>query len=102
MLLTMSTTHPRTDDFLSLLSHWHVHKAESTFLKRFSMRCLEVVALAVVMLFVPFTMHHVVQGLDEIYELLGRRARSPYAVASWTSIALAAVMLLAGMYGLVD
>ncbi|CAI9631748.1 unnamed protein product [Alternaria burnsii] len=94
MLLTMSTTHPRTDDFLSLLSHWHVHKAESTFLKRFSMRCLEVVALAVVMLFVPLTMHHVVQGLDEIYDLLGRRARSPYAVASWTSIALAAVMLL--------
>ncbi|KAI4919146.1 hypothetical protein J4E85_009403 [Alternaria conjuncta] len=94
MLLTMSTTHPRTNDFLSLISHWHVHKAETTFLKRLSMRGLEVVALAAAMLFVPVTMHRAVQGLDEIYELLGRRARSPYATTSWMSIAAAATMLL--------
>lgn len=95
MLLTMSTTHPRTNDFLSLLSHWHVRKAESTFLTRLSMRCLEVVALAAAMLFVPLTMHCAVQSLDEIYELLGRRAQSPYAAASWTGIAIAVAMLLA-------
>ena len=94
MLLTMSTTHPRTDEFLSLLSHWHVRKAETTFLKRLSMRGLEVVALAAAMLFVPLTMHRAVQGLDEIYELLGRRAQSPYATTSWISIAAAATMLL--------
>jgi len=94
MLLTMSTTHPRTHDFLSLLSHWHVRKAETTFLKRLSMRGLEVVALAAAMLFVPLTMHRAVQGLDEIYELLGRRAQSPYATTSWMSIAAAATMLL--------
>jgi hypothetical protein len=94
MLLTMSTTHPRTNDFISLLSHWHVHKAESTFLKRLSMRCLEVVALAAAMLFVPFTMHRVVQGVDEVYELLGRRSQSPYVTVSWTSIAIAVFMLL--------
>ncbi|KAI4663001.1 uncharacterized protein J4E79_004313 [Alternaria viburni] len=94
MLLTMSTTHPRTNEFLSLISHWHVHKAETTFLKRLSMRGLEVVALAAAMLFVPVTMHRAVQGLDEIYELLGRRARSPYATTSWMSIAAAATMLL--------
>lgn len=94
MLLTMSTTHPRTNEFLSLLSHWHVRKAETTFLKRLSMRGLEVVALAAAMLFVPLTMHRAVQGLDEIYELLGRRAQSPYATTSWMSIAAAATMLL--------
>lgn len=94
MLLTMSTTHPRTNEFLSLLSHWHVRKAETTFLKRLSMRGLEVVALAAAMLLVPLTMHRAVQGLDEIYELLGRRAQSPYATTSWMSIAAAATMLL--------
>jgi hypothetical protein len=94
MLLTMSTTHPRTNELLYLLWHWHVHKAETTFLKRLSMRGLEVVALAAAMLFVPLTMHHAVQGLDEIYELLGRRAQSPYATTPWTSFAIAAVMLL--------
>jgi NADH:ubiquinone oxidoreductase subunit 5 (subunit L)/multisubunit Na+/H+ antiporter MnhA subunit len=94
MLLTMSTTHPRTNGFLNLLSYWHVHKAESTFFKRLSMRCLEVVALAVAMLFVPLTMHRAVRGLDEVYELLDRRAQSPYAIVSWTSIVTAAVMLL--------
>jgi hypothetical protein len=94
MLLTMSTTHPRTNELLSLLLHWHVHKAETTFLKRLSMRGLEVVALAAAMLFVPLTMHRAVQGLDEIYELLGRRAQSPYAATPWTSVAIAAVMLL--------
>ncbi|KAI4699022.1 hypothetical protein J4E81_004913 [Alternaria sp. BMP 2799] len=95
MLLTMSTTHPRANEFLSLLSHWHVRKAETTFLKRLSMRGLEVVALAAAMLFVPLIMHRAVQGLDEIYELLGRRAQSPYATTSWMSIAAAATMLLA-------
>ncbi|KAI4621860.1 hypothetical protein J4E80_004233 [Alternaria sp. BMP 0032] len=94
MLLTMSTTHPRTNELLSLLSHWHVRKAETTFLKRLSMRGLEVVALAAAMLFVPLTMHRAVQGLDEIYEVLGRRAQSPYATTSWMSIAAAATMLL--------
>jgi len=94
MLLTMSTTHPRTNELLSLLSHWQVRKAETTFLKRLSMRGLEVVALAAAMLFVPLTMHRAVQGLDEIYELLGRRAQSPYATTSWMSIAAAATMLL--------
>jgi len=58
------------------------------------MRGLEVVALAAAMLFVPLTMHRAVQGLDEIYELLGRRAQSPYATTSWMSIAAAATMLL--------
>jgi hypothetical protein len=95
MLLTMSTTHPRTTALLSLLSHWHVHKAETTFLRRLSMRGLEVIALAAAMLFVPLFIHRAVQGVDEIYELLGRRGQSPYATVPWTSIVIAAVLLLA-------
>lgn len=94
MLLTMSTTHPRTNELLSILSDWHVHKAETTFLKRLSMCGLEVIALAAAMLFVPLTMHCGVQGLDEIYELLDRRAQSPYVTISWMSIVVAAVILL--------
>ena len=46
------------------------------------------------MLFVPLTMHCGVQGLDEIYELLDRRAQSPYVTISWMSIVVAAVILL--------
>jgi hypothetical protein len=60
------------------------------------MRLLEVVALAAAMFIVPASIHYVVQSIDETYEILGRRARSPYAPpTSVVSIAIANVLLVA-------
>lgn len=73
---------------------WHVHKRETTFFKRLGMRSLEVVALAAAMLMVPVVMQCAVQGFDEIYEILGRRARSPYAKMSWMNILLCVVLMV--------
>jgi hypothetical protein len=44
------------------------------------------------MYIVPTLIHSTVQSLDEVYELLGRRARSPYALSS---ILIASVLLVA-------
>jgi hypothetical protein len=90
----MATTQPRTNDLLSLLTHWHLHKRETTFAKRLGMRSLEVISLAAAMLVVPATIHQGVRSLDEVYELLGRRARSPYTSISWLGIILAVVLML--------
>jgi hypothetical protein len=94
MLLTMATTNPRTNNLLSLLTNWHVHKRETTFLKRLGMRGLEVVALATAMLIVPTIIHQGVRSVDELYELLGRRARSPYTGVSWIGVVVAVVLML--------
>jgi len=62
---------------------------------RLSMRFLESSTLAATMLFVPALMHRIVQSLDNVYELLGRRARSPYEpVVPWTSLFIATFLLL--------
>jgi hypothetical protein len=90
----MATTHPRTNDLLSLLTHWHIHKRETSFIRRQGMRSLEVVGLTAAILIVPTIIHQGVQSLDEVYELLGRKARSPYATLSWLGIAIAVVLML--------
>jgi hypothetical protein len=94
MLLTMSTTHPHTNAMLSLLTHWHSHKRKTTFFKRLGMRTLEIFALAAAMLIVPATIHQGTRSLNELYELLGRRARSPYTSFTWFSIFLAVALML--------
>lgn len=73
---------------------WHVHKHETTFFKRLGMRSLEVVALAAAMLLVPITMQCAIQGFDEIYEILGRRARSPYEKMCWMDVLLCVVLMV--------
>jgi hypothetical protein len=94
MLLTISTTHPRKNHLLLLLTNWHVYKRETTFLKRLGMRSLELVAFAAAMLIVPATIHQGVRSLDELYELLERRARSPYIRVSWIGVVVAVVLML--------
>jgi hypothetical protein len=91
MLLTMSTTHSREND---IIRNWHLHKRKSTFIKRLGMRSLEVIGIAASMLIIPLTMHRTVQGFDEMYEILGRRAESPYAQFSWMNISLAFLVLI--------
>ncbi|EUC46307.1 hypothetical protein COCMIDRAFT_93202 [Bipolaris oryzae ATCC 44560] len=94
MLLTMKTTHPRANDLISLLWNWHLHKRETTLFRRLGMHSLEIVGLSTAMLIIPLSMHRAVQGFDEMYDILGRRAKSPYARLSWVNIALAFVVLV--------
>jgi uncharacterized protein YneF (UPF0154 family) len=94
MLLTMATTHPRTHTFVTHLSQWHVNKRETTFSKRLGMCMLEIVGVAMAMFILPWLMQCVVQDMDEVYELLGRRARSSHTSMSWISLILAMLLLL--------
>ncbi|EMD62330.1 hypothetical protein COCSADRAFT_172804 [Bipolaris sorokiniana ND90Pr] len=94
MLLTIKTTHPRANDLMSLLWNWHLHKRETTLFRRLGMHSLEIAGLSTAMLIIPLIMHRVVQGFDEMYDILGRRAKSPYAQLSWVNIAFAFVMLV--------
>jgi hypothetical protein len=94
MLLTMATTHPRANTFVTHLSQWHVNKRETTFLKRLGMRMLEIVGVAMAMFTLPWLMQRVVQDMDEVYELLGRRAQSSHTSMSWISLILAMLLLL--------
>jgi hypothetical protein len=59
------------------------------------MRVLEIIALAAAMFIVPTLIHQGVKSLDDVYELLGRRARSPYEPAiPWTSVVVAISILV--------
>ncbi|KAF2821173.1 hypothetical protein CC86DRAFT_110150 [Ophiobolus disseminans] len=78
----------------SLSTRWHTHKKTSPLPHRLAMRILEIVALAGAMFIVPTGIHRIVQSFDEVYELLGRRARSPYTPATpWVSVLVAGVLL---------
>jgi hypothetical protein len=80
----------------SLSTRWQHDKKTAPFAQRLGMRVLEVIALAASMYLIPTLIHHVVQSLDDVYELLGRRARSPYTPSTpWQSIAIALTFLLA-------
>lgn len=97
MLLTMATTYPRTNSLVTRLSQWHINKRDASLSKRLGMRSLEVVGVATAMLILPALIHSAVQCLNDLYELLGRRARSPYTQVSWINIFLA-VLLLVGAH----
>ncbi|EOA86234.1 uncharacterized protein SETTUDRAFT_169334 [Exserohilum turcica Et28A] len=58
------------------------------------MHSLEVVGLAAAMLVIPLTMHRAVQGFDDMYEMVGRRSKSPYARMSWVNIMFAAIIMV--------
>jgi hypothetical protein len=81
-----------------LATQWH-HSRQTTILPlRLAMRVLEIVALAAAMFIVPTFIHQGVKSLDDVYELLGRRARSPYEPAvPWTSV-LIAVLVMTGWH----
>jgi hypothetical protein len=51
---------------------------------------LQTLLLAAALYLIPTSIHHIVLSLDTIHELLGRRARSPYAPdIPWTSVLIA-------------
>ena len=52
------------------------------------MLCLEILALAAAMLLVPTLMHQAVCALDDVYDQLGRRARSPWEKGKWLGVIL--------------
>lgn len=80
---------------MNLLSSYQKHKSTASLPLRLSMRFLEVSTLAATMLIVPALIHRIVRSLDDVYELLGRRARSPYEpVVPWTSLFIATVLLV--------
>jgi len=75
--------------------HWNTAKRSSPLLKRLVMRCLEVIALAAVMLVIPFAIHGAMLCFDDFDDFLGRRARSPYSQISWISVVGAMTMVAA-------
>jgi hypothetical protein len=80
----------------SLISNWDTRRHNANSIARLGMRILEVIALAAAMFIVPGLIHYGVQCIDEIYEVLGRRARSPYAPSiPIISFAIAGVLLVA-------
>lgn len=76
-------------------SHWNTTKRSSPLFKRLIMRSLEVIVLAAFMLVAPFAIHGAMLCFDDVYELLGRRAASPYAEISWSRV-MAGVGMMAG------
>src|SRR3954462_2044731 len=57
---------------------------------------LKLLALTAAMYILPTLMHTITQSLSELYDLLGRRARSPYELdVPWVSVAVAGVVLVA-------
>ncbi|KAF1832279.1 hypothetical protein BDW02DRAFT_503371 [Decorospora gaudefroyi] len=91
----MSTTSPHPNPRTSLLTTWRTHKRESNPIKHLAMLTLEVIALSTTMLLLPALLHAGVQTLDQLYELLSRRAQSPYLHTSSSSILLATLILCA-------
>ncbi|KAH7084272.1 hypothetical protein FB567DRAFT_78585 [Paraphoma chrysanthemicola] len=78
------------------INRWQHRKNTSGIPLRLSMRLLEVIALAASMFVLPAGVHYIVQVFDETYEIVGRRARSPYdASLSGISIAIAGLLSLA-------
>ncbi|KAH7071975.1 hypothetical protein BKA63DRAFT_378580, partial [Paraphoma chrysanthemicola] len=78
------------------INRWQHCKSISGIPLRLSMRLLEVIALAASMFVLPAGIHYIVQVFDETYEIVGRRARSPYDVPfSGVSIAIAGLISLA-------
>jgi hypothetical protein len=82
----------------NLASRWQHGKRNAAIPQRLGMRLLEVIALAGAMFIVPTGIHRIVQSVDEVHELLGRRARSPYAPQLPMMSVLVATMLLAGWH----
>ena len=98
-MLAMSTPRDhRHASFLALLdslpTRWQHHKAISPLPHRLAMRALEILALAAAIFITPTGIQRIVQSLDDVYELLGRRARSPYDGATpWASVLFAMGLL---------
>lgn len=90
----MTTTSSSSANIDSLYSRWHINKREANFIKRSGMRILEVVVVAAAMLLIPTVIQQFVHSVDEVYELLGRTAQSPYTAISWPSIFVAVLLLL--------
>jgi hypothetical protein len=78
----------------SLSTSWQHYRNTAAISQRLGMRVLEVIALAAAMFIIPMFIHQVVRSFDDVYELLGRRARSPYSPAiPWRSVFVASVLL---------
>ncbi|KAF2127622.1 hypothetical protein P153DRAFT_294677 [Dothidotthia symphoricarpi CBS 119687] len=91
----MSTTHPSTQELHSLFPRWHVKRRDASLVKRLGMRCLETLFVAAAMYILPTLIHGIVQSFDHLYELMGRRAPSPFINStSWWNIVVAMTLLL--------
>lgn len=95
MLSTMSTAHPSPQNLHSLFPQWHVKRRNASFIKRLGMRCIELLFVAAAMFILPSLINGVVQSLDSFYELMGRRAQSPFVdIVPWGRIFVAIGSLL--------
>jgi len=102
MASTSSTSshHQPSSDLLKTLenlsSSWQRRKQHAAVPQQLGMRVFEIIALAGAIFIVAAAVHRIVQSIDAVYELMGRRARSPYASSSpWMSVMVAIVLLTA-------
>jgi hypothetical protein len=97
--MSSTTYHKQTSTGLmqtldSISTTWQHHRNNATLPQRLGMRIVEVIALAVAMFIVPTFIHQVVRSFDDMYELLGRRSRSPYSPAiPWSSVIISTILL---------
>lgn len=86
-----TTTHGTTSTasfspFPTLTSRWHIRRMNAPLPTRLGMRLLEILALALAMIAIPSLMQYGVRSINELYEIIGRRSRSPFASTSPTRI----------------
>ncbi len=77
-----------------LFSTWTDNKRRASLPWALGILAYQVLAVAGAMFLIPLSIQHVVTSFDEAYEVLGRRAHSPYTPVSWGSVVLAILFML--------
>ncbi|KAF2676909.1 hypothetical protein K458DRAFT_424403 [Lentithecium fluviatile CBS 122367] len=65
--------------FPTLTSRWRARRMNAQLPLRLGMRLVEIALMALAMFLLPSLIQYFVRSLDELYEVVGRRARSPFA-----------------------
>lgn len=90
----MSSASCSTSSLLPLPETWHLNKLSAPLPKRLAMSLFELILVAAAMFIVPTILHKGVQSFDDLNELLGRRAGSPYSSGLWSSVVIAVGLLV--------
>jgi hypothetical protein len=78
----------------SLISQWNTYRRTTSLPTRLLMRILELLLLTAAFYILPTFLHHIVQSIDDLYDILGRTARSPYTAVSGVSVGVGILVVL--------